>query len=166
LGDSREEQQKRKEIIKHKRGGCRREKKTTGKAECAVETDAMGKRKMDDREMSEEEGGNESDSEPASLKKKLKRNTTDEPAKGSVGPGKGMKLMFRPNLVVRGKATIPAGTDGRPRCYWQKVGKTPLQKVAAKLGLKCEPIMREYLKYIEKDILKVPSWTLPLCRDE
>jgi hypothetical protein len=87
-------------------------------------------------------------------------------AKESAAPGKRMKRVFLPNLVVRGKPTKFAGSDGWPTSYWQKESKGPLQKVAAKLGLKRVPTLHEYLKYTERDVLKVPSWTLPPCHDK
>jgi hypothetical protein len=128
----RAEQREREEVAKEERGGQRKLN--------TMDTDATKKRKMEDLELSEgtssseEEGSIDSDLAPASPQKKPKRNTSDEPdlTAGNVGPGKGMRLVFRPNIVVRGKPTIPAGSDGRPRCYWQKVSKTPLQKVAAR----------------------------------
>lgn len=131
---------KEKGRTKRKRGGCKRGKRRPEKVEHTMDTDATKKRKMEDLELSEgtssseEEGSIDSDLAPASPQKKPKRNTSDEPdlTAGNVGPGKGMRLVFRPNIVVRGKPTIPAGSDGRPRCYWQKVSKTPLQKVAAR----------------------------------
>jgi len=157
-----EQIRKEKKITKSKRGGCRRGKKRTD----------TGEQKLDDQELSEgasSEGGNEFDLAPVSAQKKPKIDTLGEPgltAKGKIGPGKGMKLMFRPNIVVRGKPTIAAGSDGQPQRYWQKESKGPLQKVAAQLGLKRVPTMHEYIKYVEKDVLKVPSWTLPLRHDD
>jgi len=87
-------------------------------------------------------------------------------AKDSAQPGKRMKRVFCPNLVVRGKSTLPAGGDGRPTSYWKKQSKGPLEKLAAQLGLKRVPTLQEYLKYTERDLLKVPSWTLPPRHDE